>query len=47
VSCLTAVAHAVQEVADRGAPVEVTSSAQALQRVSAQLQDLLPRLQYA
>ena len=46
-SCLVAVAHAVQEVADRGAPIEVTSSAQALQRVSLQLHDLLPRLQHA
>ena len=46
-SCLIAVAHAVQEVADRGAPIEVTSSAQALQRVSAQLHELLPRLQHA
>ena len=44
-SCLIAVAHAVQEVADRGAPVEVTSSAEALRRVSAQLAELLPRLQ--
>lgn len=46
-SCLIAVAHAVQEVADRGAPIEVTSSAQALQRVSVQLHELLPRLQHA
>ncbi|MBE2319927.1 hypothetical protein DVA67_028435 [Solirubrobacter sp. CPCC 204708] len=46
-SCLIAVAHAVQEVADRGAPIEVTSSAQALRRVSAQLAELLPRLQLA
>jgi methyl-accepting chemotaxis protein len=44
-SCLVAVTQAVQEVADRGAPVEVTSSAQALRRVSAQLAELLPRLQ--
>jgi methyl-accepting chemotaxis protein len=44
-SCLIAVTQAVQEVADRGAPVEVTSSAQALRRVSAQLAELLPRLQ--
>src|SRR5262245_3684257 len=33
-SCLIAVTHAVQEVADRGAPIEITSSAQALRRVS-------------
>ena len=45
-SCLIAVSHAVQEVADRGAPIEVTSAAQALQRVSVQLHDLLPRLQH-
>lgn len=44
-SCLIAVTQAVQEVADRGAPVEITSSAQALRRVSAQLAELLPRLQ--
>jgi methyl-accepting chemotaxis protein len=44
-SCLIAVTQAVQEVADRGAPVEVTSSAQALRRVGAQLAELLPRLQ--
>jgi methyl-accepting chemotaxis protein len=43
-SCLIAIAHAVQEVADRGAPVEVTSAAQALHRVGLQLHDLLPRL---
>lgn len=46
-SCLTAVTHAVQEVADRGAPIEVTSSAEALRRVTAQLAELLPRLQLA
>ena len=44
-SCLFAVTDGVQEVADRGAPIEVTSSAQALRRVSAQLAELLPRLQ--
>ena len=44
-SCMIAVSEAVQEVADRGAPVEVTSSAEALRRVSAQLAELLPRLQ--
>jgi len=44
-SCLIAVTQAVQEVADRGAPVEVTSSAHALRRVGAQLAELLPRLQ--
>jgi len=44
-SCMIAVSEAVQYVADRGAPVEVTSSAEALRRVSAQLAELLPRLQ--
>ena len=46
-SCMIAVSEAVQEVADRGAPVEVSSSAEALRRVSAQLAALLPRLQPA
>lgn len=46
-SCLIAVTQAVQDVADRGAPVEVISSAQALRRVSTQLAELLPRLQPA
>jgi len=46
-SCMIAVTEAVQEVADRGAPVEVSSSAEALRRVSAQLAELLPRLQPA
>lgn len=46
-SCLIAVTEAVQEVADRGAPVEVSSSAEALRRVTAQLAELLPRLQLA
>ena len=44
-SCMIAVTEAVQEVADRGAPVEVASAAEALRRVSAQLAALLPRLQ--
>ncbi|MDA0184842.1 methyl-accepting chemotaxis protein [Solirubrobacter phytolaccae] len=44
-SCLIAVTEAVQEVADRGAPVEVSSSAEALRRVTVQLAELLPRLQ--
>ena len=44
-SCMSAVAYAVQEVADRGGPTEVESSAEALRRVSAQLEDLLSRLQ--
>jgi len=46
-SCLIAVAFAIQDVADRGAPVEITSSAQALRRVAARLAELLPRLQPA
>jgi len=43
--CMRAVAHAVQDVADRGGPSEVASSAEALRRVCAQLKGLLPRLQ--
>jgi methyl-accepting chemotaxis protein len=42
---IRAVAVAVQEVADRGAPIEVSSSAEALRRVGNQLAELLPRLQ--
>jgi methyl-accepting chemotaxis protein len=44
-SCMSAVAHAVGEVADRGGPTEVTSSAEALRRVTLQLEGLLSRLQ--
>ena len=44
-SCTSAVAYAVQEVADRGGPTEVESSAEALHRVSLQLEGLLTRLQ--
>ena len=44
-SCTRAVAQAVQELADRGGPAEITSSAEALRRVSLQLTALLPRLQ--
>jgi methyl-accepting chemotaxis protein len=44
-SCIRAVAYAVQEVADRGAPTEIAASAEALRRVCAQLSELLPRLQ--
>jgi methyl-accepting chemotaxis protein len=44
-SCMAAVAHAVIEVADRGGPTEVRSSAEALQRVAAQLEGLLHRIQ--
>jgi methyl-accepting chemotaxis protein len=45
-SCMRAVATAVQEVADRGAPAEIHSSAEALRRISVQLAELLPRLQF-
>jgi len=44
-SCVRAVAQAVQELADRGGPAEIASSAEALRRVSLQLTALLPRLQ--
>jgi methyl-accepting chemotaxis protein len=44
-SCMSAVAHAITEVADRGAPTEVSSSAEALRRVATQLEGLLNRLQ--
>jgi methyl-accepting chemotaxis protein len=44
-SCMSAVAHAVAEVADRGGPAEVASSAEALRRVTAQLEGLLNRIQ--
>jgi methyl-accepting chemotaxis protein len=45
--CVRAVAQAVQDLADRGGPAEIGSSAEALRRVSAQLNELLPRLQPA
>ena len=35
-SCIRAVAYAVQEVADRGAPTEIGASAEALRRVAGQ-----------
>ncbi len=44
-SCTRAVAQAVQELADRGGPAEIASSAEGLRRVSLQLSALLPRLQ--
>jgi hypothetical protein len=44
-SCMSAVAHAVNEVAERGGPAEVDSSAEALRRVAVQLEGLLTRLQ--
>jgi methyl-accepting chemotaxis protein len=44
-SCMSAVAHAVAEVADRGGPTEISASAEALRRVAAQLAGLLNRLQ--
>ena len=42
---MTAVAQAVQEVADRGAPTEIAASAEALHRVGMQLESLQNRLQ--
>ena len=42
---MSAVAHAVAEVADRGGPTEIASSAEALRRVAVQLDGLLTRLQ--
>ena len=44
-SCISAVAHTVAEVGDRGGPTEIHSSAEALRRVAAQLEGLLTRLQ--
>jgi methyl-accepting chemotaxis protein len=44
-TCTRAVAQAVQELAERGGPAEIASSAEALRRVSIQLTALLPRLQ--
>jgi methyl-accepting chemotaxis protein len=44
-SCMAAVAHAVTEVAGRGGPTQISSSAEALQRVAAQLEGLLNRIQ--
>ena len=41
---LLAVAFAIQDVADTGGPVEVRSSAEALQRAALQLEDLLTGL---
>jgi methyl-accepting chemotaxis protein len=44
-SCMSAVSHAVADVAGRGGPTEISSSAEALQRVAAQLEGLLNRIQ--
>ena len=44
-SCMTSVAVAVEEVAETGGPIEIRSSAEALRRVAAQLDDLQLRLQ--
>lgn len=44
-TCTRAVAQAVQELAGRGGPAEIASSAEALRRVALQLTALLPRLQ--
>ena len=43
-SSLLAVAFAIQDVADAGGPLEVRSSADALQRAALQLEDLLAAL---
>ena len=44
-SCMCAVAFAVADVASRGGPAEIGSSAEALRRVAAQLEGLLERIQ--
>jgi methyl-accepting chemotaxis protein len=44
-NCMSAVAFAVAEVAGRGGPTEIRSSAEALSRVSGQLEGLLNRIQ--
>jgi methyl-accepting chemotaxis protein len=44
-SCMSAVAYAVADVADRGGPPEIPSSAEALRRVAAQLEGVLNRIQ--
>jgi methyl-accepting chemotaxis protein len=44
-SCMGAVTHAVDEVAEPGGPTEIESSAEALRRVSVQLEGLSTRLQ--
>jgi methyl-accepting chemotaxis protein len=44
-SCMSAVAYAVAEVAGRGGPTEISSSAEALRRVAEQLEGVLTRIQ--
>ena len=44
-NCMTSVAFAVDEVAQRSGPTEVRSSAEALRRVATQLEGLQLRLQ--
>jgi methyl-accepting chemotaxis protein len=44
-SCMSAVTHAINEVAERGGPSEIDSSAEALRRAAVQLDGLLMRLQ--
>ena len=44
-SCMSAVAFAVGEVAERGGPDEIGSSADALRRVAVELENLLGRIQ--
>jgi len=45
-NCMLNVSSAIQELAEQGAPIEVTSAAEALRRVGDQLAELLPRLQF-
>jgi len=44
-SCMASVAFAVEEFALRGGPAQISSSAAALRRVGAQLEDVQARLQ--
>jgi hypothetical protein len=44
-NCMTSVAFAVGDVAERGGPTEVGASAEALRRVASQLESLQLRLQ--
>jgi methyl-accepting chemotaxis protein len=44
-SCMSAVAYAISDVADRGGPIEIGASAEALRRVAGQLEGVLKRLQ--
>ena len=44
-SCMNSVAFAVEDLAERGAPIEVHASGEALRRVATQLQSLQARIQ--